>query len=217
MPPHERMPLSMPAPASTRPWKRPAEAGSHRNGATPDGSEIRSAPARSDRTGLTQAVVREHSDRLYAYCRRLTGDDDRALDLMQETWLRSLRYGVPTVMPCEVIFRWLASVALRAFLNRLKRERRYVPLLPSHDRGLPNCDPARCFEEAEQAEHDAQVLALAKDLDPLAYLILTMRLGDPQLKWDQVAKKLGLSDRTARRRLEDLKGRLRARRGEGGD
>jgi RNA polymerase sigma factor (sigma-70 family) len=167
-----------------------------------------------DRSELTPALVNKHSDRLFKYCRRLSEHHELAHDLTQETWLRAHRRGLPTAMPPNAIFRWLAAVARRAFLNRLKRERRYVPLLPSHDRGLPNCDPARRFEEAEQV---ARVKALAKELDNSAFVILSLRMGNARLKWSQVAEAAGLSVRTARRRYKKLMVRLQARLREGHD
>ena len=70
-----------------------------------------------------EALLREHHDRLYAVCRRLTGNDADAADATQETLLAVVR-GLDRFDGRSRFATWSYRVAVNASLDELRRRRR---------------------------------------------------------------------------------------------
>ena len=86
-----------------------------------------------DRDAL-DALLRRHYDRLYALCRRLTGNDADALDATQDALLAIVR-GLPRFHAGARFSTWAYRVATNACLDELRRRRRRpTPGLPDLDR-----------------------------------------------------------------------------------
>jgi RNA polymerase sigma-70 factor (ECF subfamily) len=96
-------------------------------GTTPSAAE-RSAPgplAASGRPTFAE-VAREHLDRLYGYCLRLTGDRADAEDLVQETLIRAMR-GYPSLRDSARVKGWLFAIATNTWRDLARARRRQVP------------------------------------------------------------------------------------------
>jgi RNA polymerase sigma-70 factor (ECF subfamily) len=70
-----------------------------------------------------EALYRRHAARVYTVIRRLTGDDARADDAAQETWLRAMR-ALPTFRGQALFSTWLHRIAVNTALYGRRRERR---------------------------------------------------------------------------------------------
>jgi RNA polymerase sigma factor (sigma-70 family) len=76
----------------------------------------------TDHAPTWEEVARDHGRFLYTVAHRLTGNDDDAHDLVQETLLR-VRRGLETYEP-GVLNAWLARICTNVFLDELRRRRR---------------------------------------------------------------------------------------------
>ena len=95
-----------------------------------------------DRAAL-EALLRRHHDRLYAVCRRLTGDDADAADACQEALLAVVR-GLPRFDARSSFSTWAYRVATNAALDELRRRRRRPdPGLPPEWGPEPETEPWR--------------------------------------------------------------------------
>jgi len=75
-----------------------------------------------DRRAL-DALLRAHYDRLYAVCRRLTGNDADAADATQDTLIALVR-GLRGFDRRSRFTTWSYRVAVNASLDELRRRRR---------------------------------------------------------------------------------------------
>jgi RNA polymerase sigma-70 factor (ECF subfamily) len=84
-----------------------------------------------------EEVARDHGRFLYNVAYRLSGNDDDARDLVQESLLR-VRRGLETYQPGS-LEGWLARIVTNVFLDEMRRKkRRPVQALPDDpDRVLP--------------------------------------------------------------------------------
>ena len=84
-----------------------------------------------------EEVARDHGRFLYNVAYRLSGNDDDARDLVQESLLR-VRRGLETYQPGS-LEGWLARIVTNVFLDEVRRKRRRpVQALPDDpDRVLP--------------------------------------------------------------------------------
>jgi RNA polymerase sigma-70 factor (ECF subfamily) len=106
-----------------------------------------------DRRAL-DALLRTHHDRLYAVCRRMTGNDADAADATQETLLAVVR-GLPKFDGRSRFATWSYRIAVNASLDELRRRRR---------RPEPGLDEV-LFAAPPGGTHDASADASAQRLD----------------------------------------------------
>lgn len=64
-------------------------------------------------------LIRRWNDPLWGYLRRMTGNDEAAADLVQETWLRVVR-GIGRLRDGSRLRAWLFGIARRAAMDRLR-------------------------------------------------------------------------------------------------
>lgn len=158
------------------------------------------------------ALVLEQVPALRRYARALTGDRERADDLVQDTLARALSR-LHLWRPAASIRPWLFTIMHNLFLNERRRSSRVVPLV-----GEP-AEPA-----AERADSRTVLDDLDRALgqlhdDQRAAILL---VGVEELSYEQAARVLGipigtLMSRLSRgreqlRRLLDGEGRPRIRR-----
>ncbi|CAN5676435.1 sigma-70 family RNA polymerase sigma factor [soil metagenome] len=67
----------------------------------------------------TDELVERWHEPLWSYLHRMTGNDDDAAELVQETWLRVLR-GLPRLRDPARLRPWLFGIARRVFMDRLR-------------------------------------------------------------------------------------------------
>lgn len=128
-----------------------------------------------------------HHARLYAFCRRLTGDPDAAGDLVQETFFRMLRYRAS--YDDRGAFRaWMYRTARNACLDHLRRSGRETPE-DDETFDLPSREPL----PAERAERREEVRLLERALGRLSpekrETLLLARFGS--MPYAEIAETLG--------------------------
>jgi len=102
--------------------------------------ELVAGARRGDRRQLEE-LLRRHHDRIYAVCRRLTGNDADAADATQEALLAVVR-GLAGFDGRSRFSTWTYRIAVNASLDELRRRRRRPePGLPE-DRGEPSAGAA---------------------------------------------------------------------------
>ncbi len=95
------------------------------------------AAAQAGERQALEDLLRQHHDRMYAICRRLTGNDADAADATQEALLAVVR-GLPRFDGRSRFSTWAYRVAVNASLDELRRRRRRPePGLEHDERGVP--------------------------------------------------------------------------------
>ena len=157
-------------------------------------------------------LVRATWESTYTLAYRLTGNEQDALDVTQEAYLRALR-GLPRFRGEARFSTWLYRVTANCASDHLARSRR-----TSHDRLDP--DGANVADLADRRlEHDPEAAASAGDERALladALLRLPSRLRQVvvlrdiyDLSHKSIAAELGTSEAAAKVRLQRARKRLR--------
>ncbi|HEX7277929.1 MAG TPA: RNA polymerase sigma factor [Acidimicrobiales bacterium] len=128
-----------------------------------------------DRAAL-DTLLRRHHDRLYALCRRVTGNDADGADACQEALIAIVR-SLKGFDGRSSFSTWAYRVATNACLDELRRRRRRPePGLPDDDRSSGGGDEfagvdTRVAVDAALAglPHDYRVAVVLRDLCGLAY------------------------------------------------
>ena len=143
-----------------------------------------------------EAVARDHGRFLYTVAYRLTGNDDDAQDLVQETLLR-VRRGLETYQP-GTLTAWLARICTNVFLDELRRRRRRpVELLPD--------DPDRVMVPAPAADEVSTLLsrdveAALADL-PEDFRVAVVLCDVAGLGYEEISRAVGVPVGTVRSRI----------------
>lgn len=141
-----------------------------------------------------EAWYRRYGESVYRRCLRLTRSPTTALDVTQEVFLRAHRYGSSyrgEVSPLS----WLLTIADRCSFDALRR-------------GEPiDSDEVEAFVREEQegvdvvfGRHDLVTKLLAHVADDVRRIV-TLRYFD-ELNHDQIAERLGVNEKTVRRKLD---------------
>ena len=163
-----------------------------------DGGEddLVAAAQGGDRRAL-DALLRTHHDRLYAVCRRMTGNDADAADATQETLLAVVR-GLPKFDRRSLFSTWSYRIAVNASLDELRRRRRRPE--PGLDEVLfaaPNGpDDASADASVQRLDVDAALARLAPDFR--AAVVLRDLCG---LDYAEIATILDIPPGTVRSRI----------------
>jgi RNA polymerase sigma-70 factor (ECF subfamily) len=166
---------------------------------TDDDPALVAAAQAGDRDAL-ETLLRRHYDRLYAVCRRLTGDDADAADACQEALISVVR-GLARFDARASFSTWTYRVATNAALDELRRRRRRP------EPGLPEAaDRAGDGVQATQAGVTGDV-ALRLDIDA-AIVQLPAEFRAPvvlrdlcTLSYDEIAEVLEIPPGTVRSRI----------------
>ena len=108
----------------------------------PDDHALVAAAQSGDRSSLDQ-LLRRHYDRIYAVCRRVTGNETDAADAAQEAMISIVR-SLPKFDGRSSFGTWVYRIATNASLDELRRRRRRpVPAAERTDDGAPveHADP----------------------------------------------------------------------------
>lgn len=101
---------------------------------------------RGERDAFAQ-LYREHAHAVHALAWRITSDRQAAEDIVQETFLRMLRW-MGGLRPGEPVLPWLKQVASRLAIDRLRRVWRDVPETLEDCEVDPGAEPAEYSEAA---------------------------------------------------------------------
>jgi RNA polymerase sigma-70 factor (ECF subfamily) len=145
-----------------------------------------------------EEVARDHGRFLYNVAYRLTGNDDDARDLVQESLLR-VRRGLETYQPGS-LEGWLARIVTNVFLDEVRRKRRRpVQALPDDpDRVLPAIVGADDAAAAAGLSTEIQA-ALASLPEEFRVPVVLRDVADQT--YEDIAGSLGVPVGTVRSRL----------------
>jgi RNA polymerase sigma-70 factor (ECF subfamily) len=145
-----------------------------------------------------EEVARDHGRFLYNVAYRLTGNDDDARDIVQESLLR-VRRGLETYQPGS-FEGWLARIVTNVFLDEVRRKRRRpVQALPDDpDRVLPTVAGAEEVAVAAGLSDEIQV-ALASLPEEFRVPVVLRDVADRT--YEEIAGSLGVPVGTVRSRL----------------
>ncbi len=112
-----------------------------------------------DRRAL-EALLRAHQDRLFVVCRRLTGSDADAADVLQDAMIALVR-GLPRFDRRSSFATWSYRIAVNASLDELRARSRRPRPGAGPDDGPPVAD--RTDGVAERLELDAALSRLSPE------------------------------------------------------
>jgi RNA polymerase sigma-70 factor, ECF subfamily len=145
-----------------------------------------------------EEVARDHGRFLYNVAYRLTGNDDDARDLVQESLLR-VRRGLETYQPGS-LEGWLARIVTNVFLDEVRRKRRRpVTALPD--------DPDRILPSAVGADEAAVAAGLSEEIQqalaslPEEFRVPVVMRDVADQTYEDIAGSLGVPVGTVRSRL----------------
>jgi RNA polymerase sigma-70 factor, ECF subfamily len=154
-----------------------------------------------DRRAL-DALLRRHHDRVYALCRRLTGNDADALDATQEALLAVCR-GLDRFDGRSAFTTWLYRVTTNACLDELRRRgRRPLPVDPTPGEAGTGASPDRLSvpaaadDVATRLDVDAALATLPEEFR--AAVVLRDLC---ELDYAEIAQVLGIPPGTVRSRI----------------
>ena len=156
------------------------------------------------------ALVNEHQRYVYNLALRVLRDENEALDLAQETFVRAWS-ALPNFRGQSKFRTWLYRIVTNLCYNRLPGLRRSLNALgDAVVEEIPNPDsksgnPARKLEMQELREHLRQAV---DDLDERYRLLIALRYQD-ELSYDEIASTLNLPLGTVKTGLFRAKERLR--------
>lgn len=145
-----------------------------------------------------EEIARDHGRFLYNVAFRLTGNDDDARDLVQESLLR-VRRGLATYEPGS-LNGWLARIVTNVFLDDVRRKRRRPEqALPEHaDLVVP---PAVAADEAAAAAGLSDEIQAALDALPEDFRVAVVLCDVADRSYEEIAATLGVPVGTVRSRL----------------
>ncbi|MGZ4691933.1 MAG: sigma-70 family RNA polymerase sigma factor [Acidimicrobiia bacterium] len=145
-----------------------------------------------------EEVARDHGRFLYNVAYRLTGNDDDARDLVQESLLR-VRRGLETYQPGS-LEGWLARIVTNVFLDEVRRKRRRpVQALPD--------DPDWVLPAAAGADEVAGSAGLSDEIQaalaalPEEFRVPVVLRDVADRTYEDIADSLGVPVGTVRSRL----------------
>jgi len=154
-----------------------------------------------------EEVARDHGRFLHNVAYRLTGNDDDARDLVQESLLR-VRRGLETYQPGS-LEGWLARIVTNVFLDEVRRKRRRpVQALPD--------DPDRVLPADAGADDVAAAAGLSTEIQealaalPEEFRVPVVLRDVADQTYEDIAGSLGVPVGTVRSRLHRGRRMLRA-------
>ena len=165
-----------------------------------------------------EKLYRKHYARVWRYFRTNSVSDDEAHDLAQDAFKRL--YERMGQIRNDDPWPFLASIAKTVLLNRVRArqtQKRSATMIPIHDPELFNMEPA-APEERDYADRQAEEVLWEKVRTAVLSLPAgqrdCLRLWIEGLKYNKIAKVLGITLDAVRSRLRDAKRYLREQLGE---
>ena len=157
-----------------------------------------------------ESLVRAYQQRVYAFCRRLTGAHQSADDLAQETFIKAY-FALDRFDTAWPLYPWLRRIALNAGLNYLKTRGRERSIEEGSlgdrrtPRAAPSDDPEARLERAEfEARFDRAVLSLPPEQKSV--FVLRHHEG---LSYEEISRALDLPLGTVMSRLNRARQKLK--------
>ncbi len=178
-----------------------------------DASDTVDALARAAREGDRRAfeeLVRSTSTETYTLAYRLVGDEDDARDVVQEAYLRAYR-GISRFRGDDRFTTWMYRITANCAVTHLERRRRHRHEELADDAPLAD----HCAERDPQARADVGALRdeltqALQELPPRLRAVVVLR-DVYDLRHEDIAAELGITETAAKVRLHRARARLRAR------
>jgi RNA polymerase sigma-70 factor, ECF subfamily len=151
--------------------------------------------ARQGEVGAFEGLYRLHVGRVFALCRRMTGDAALAEDLTQEAFVRAWEK-LPSFRGESAFSTWLHRLAVNVVLGHLRARRR-------RDGGAAISDPAELAESLGAASHPHTTLDLERAIERLPERARTVFvLHDVEgFRHDEIAARAGVAVGTSKAQL----------------
>jgi RNA polymerase sigma-70 factor, ECF subfamily len=152
-------------------------------------------------------LVDRYEQRLLYFIRRIVDDGDRALDVLQEVWMRVFRR-ISTLRTPEAFRVWLYRVARDKAIDQIRGDRRHKDAVGESidDSTVAASDNSEGLERIENVE---LIHRLLERLTPAHREIVTLRFLE-QMALDDIAAVVGCSIGTVKSRLHYALRRLQA-------
>ena len=149
-----------------------------------------------------EAYYRKYGPMVLRRCRRLLGNEEEAVDAMQDVFVQLLRHRdrLDNVAPSSLLFRMATNVSL----NRLRSKKRH----PEDADADLVVRIAQTADPTDRAESRGVLGRLFSREAESTQTIAVLHLLDG-MTLEEVAREVGLSVSGVRKRLRVLKGRLR--------
>jgi RNA polymerase sigma factor (sigma-70 family) len=146
-----------------------------------------------ERDAFDALITRWHEP-IWRYLRRLTGSDDAAADLAQDTWLKVLR-GIASLRQPASLRPWMFGIARRVAMDRLRRQYARAEDASAVLEDIPAHVPDSDLESDLAALEDHIQSLPLREREPLALFYLR------ELTIEQIAALLGVPPGTVKSRL----------------
>lgn len=161
-----------------------------------------------------EQLVLKYQQKVYNLALRLTGNEEDAFDLSQESFLKAWK-GLETFHFEAAFSTWLYRLTSNACLDflRSQKRRRTVSLTVEDEDGeeaqMDYPDDAPTPEQAAIASEDRELLKKAlASLDEEAREIITLRVIE-ELSYETIARVLGVKEGTVKSRLSRARDKLK--------
>ena len=146
------------------------------------------------------ALYDRHTEALYRFAVRLSGDGDAAAELTQETWLRALE-GLPRFRWDSSLRTWLCAIALNGWREQRRRDDRMEP--------LALVESTAAVRAADQDTVDAVALERALATLPEGYREVLLLYDVEGYSHEEIARHFGIAEGTSKSQLHRARRALR--------
>jgi RNA polymerase sigma-70 factor (ECF subfamily) len=153
-----------------------------------------------------ESLYRTYGPMVLRRCRRLLGDEHRALDALQDTFVAVLRFEsrLTSEAPSSLLYR----IATNVSLNKLRSEKRRPRGESSDDEGAALVDKIATCDDVESTSLARITLARIFGNEPDSTLAIAVYLYHDRMTLDEVAELVGMSVSGVRKRMRTLRERL---------
>jgi RNA polymerase sigma factor (sigma-70 family) len=160
-----------------------------------------------DPAGFDDLIARWHAP-LWAFVRRLAGNDDAANEIFQDVWVRVIR-GIPRLRDGTKLRAWLFGIARRTLMDHLRQEYARTPVVDVDVDEIAADAPATSDTDLDELERALwQLPIIEREVLTLFYL--------QELSLNEVAEVLKVPVGTIKSRLFRAKRLLRQAMSAGG-
>lgn len=173
-----------------------------------DDRALVAAAQAGDRDAL-ERLIRNHSDRIFAVCRRITGNENDAADAAQEALIAVVR-GLHRFDGRSAFSTWVYRIATNASLDELRRRRRRpLSVVRDQDRGdHDHADPGSTARFDQVGDREALEAALLEVPEDFRIPVVLRDVAD--LDYAEIAATLDVPIGTVKSRIARGRGMLAA-------
>ncbi len=157
---------------------------------------------------LLERLYREHADRVYGLCLRMTGDRERALELAQDVFVRVWRK-LHLLRRQEDPGAWIWRVATNVVLNGLRSDRRRSARVTAEGSAADAEALARVADAATPLPVRRMDLSIAIARLPDRARAIYLLHDVEGFSTEEIAERLGIAAGTVRAQLHRARGTMR--------